>query len=177
MAKLMRTVGRSPDAGTCEVLLNQGCDAPRTAKAADGCVGPQEDAPAVALRPPAPQVLSNCRAHVRGQGEDTALAFPLNAQGSVIPVNVFQFESHHFARSQSQSSKQKQNRVVAASYRGASIDGGQQPTPGIRRNCAGDRRHRPVGDSRNSGGQITPDLSETASVVQERSQRGCQEFG
>src|SRR6266446_8562621 len=36
--------------------------------------------------------------------------------------------------------------------------------------CSGDRRHRPIGDDRNGGGQIQRNLPEISDVVQERTQ-------
>ena len=64
MAKLMRTIGRCLDAGTCEVLLDEVRDTCRTTKPADGRCGPQEDVATTAPRPSAAQVSSDCRPNI-----------------------------------------------------------------------------------------------------------------
>ena len=94
-------------------------------------------------------------------------AFTLNAHVSGVPVNVLELESCHFARSESQSREQQQNRVVAATYWSTTIDGGKQLAHSIRRNRTGNRRHRPVGDGGNSGGQVKRDVPTIACIAQE----------
>src|SRR5260370_16157267 len=117
-------------------------------------------------------------ADIFGQGQlDQPAPFAVDAQGTVLPVDIIQFEKHHFAGTQTQPRKQQQNRIVASSDRGASIDSCQQSADLIRCNRPRNRRHRPVRHNGYGRSQIQPDITAIRRALEEQTQCSGQELG
>ena len=100
--------------------------------------------------------------------------FPRTVTCPPSQFEIVQLEKRHFARPQSQTREQQQDRVIATSPGGLPIDGGQQLTDRCCRNRTWDRWHRPIGDGGNGGHQILCDVSPIADIVQEGPQGGGQ---
>ena len=85
-----------------------------------------------------------------------------HAQGSGLPINIIQFKQCDCTGSQSQSSKQQQNRVISTANSVTAVATRQDPPQVIPGYRSRDRRHRPIGYSRNSRRKIDDDFTAVA---------------
>src|SRR5579872_2539588 len=110
-------MGRSLKASSLEAMPDDRSDATGPLKTTDWGFGAQKHAPTRTLRSPTSQIRCDGFANFRGQKQFAALTtLAADAQLSRVPVDVFEFERRHFTGAQTQSSEQKQDRIVAASH-------------------------------------------------------------
>ena len=98
MTKLMGSVGGSLDTGAQEAVPNQGSNPAGSLKAANRSFDAQKYTPTATGWSSMPQIRGDRFTNFRGQGEVAALTtLAANAQLSCFPVDLTEFEEHHFA--------------------------------------------------------------------------------
>jgi len=156
----MRSPRRGVDAGALDRVPDQGTHTARSLETAVRRSGTQEHATAGTPRAPRLQVGGDRFADLDRQGKLVALAtLAAYMQLSRVPVDVIEFETCHFARTQAQSCEQQQDGIVTTPCRLIPIDAAQQLTDFIGCDRPGDRRHRPVRHDRYGDGQIPGEVA------------------
>ena len=123
VTKLVSPTRRRVDSGTFDRMANHRADAAGSSKSANGRPDAKENAPAAARWPAMAQVVRNRIADLVGQGKIVAYSsLCTHVQRRASPVNVIKLEKGDFAQTKSQSCKQQQNGVVAATHGGGAID-------------------------------------------------------
>jgi hypothetical protein len=113
------------DASTLEGMPHNRTNCTWPAKPCDRGSGAQKHTTTCATRSPTNQVCSDRFADVDGQWQLVALpALTSHVQTSGAPVDIIQFKCCYFPGAAPQSSKQKQNGIVATTGSASSIDAG-----------------------------------------------------
>jgi hypothetical protein len=160
MTKLMGTGGGCLDPGTQECTTNDCSYGALTQKSAKRSSGAQKHPTAAATGSSVPKISHDRIPHILRQRKlraPTTLA--MDAEASVLPVDVVELQRGHLSGTQPQASEQQQDRVVAPSHRSAAIDPAEQSAYLLGCDASGNRGPRPVGHTRDDRGQIQSHLS------------------
>jgi len=126
MAKQMRTFAWRIESCPLESAAHNVINSGRTGEAAKGCPDPDEQPSTAALWPTVTQVCGECLADICGDRQ-----YPIpptlasHKQFPAVPVQVIQYEGNHLPGSETKTSQQQENRVIAPTETGTTITGRQ----------------------------------------------------